>query len=70
MKNTLLYFAMFLLVLCLPFRGNEEEVRWLWAAMTWMPITLICISLMCIGLYLYKIKRSNKENQQLTISDK
>jgi len=61
MKNNLLYFAMFLLILCLPFRGNGEEVRWLWQDITWIPQTLIFISLMCIGLYLYNRKRSNKK---------
>lgn len=70
MKNNLLYFAMFLLILCLPLRGNEEEVRWLWADITWIPQTLIFISLMCIGFYLYKIKRGNKENQQPIITEK
>ena len=62
MKNNLLYFAMFLLVLCLPFRGNEESVRWLWTDIIWIPITLIFIALMCIGFYLYKKGRVNKTN--------
>lgn len=70
MKNNLLYLAMFLLILCIPFRGNEEEVRWLWADLTWIPQTLISISLMCIGLYLYTVKRSNKENRQPIIAEK
>ena len=70
MKNNLLYFAMFLLILCLPFRGNQEGVRWLWADITWIPITSIFISLMCIGFYLYKINRDNKENRQLITKDK
>lgn len=70
MKNSLLYFAMFLLILCLPFRGNEEEVRWLWTDITWIPQTLIFISLMCIGFYLYKINRDNKENRQSITTDK
>jgi len=60
MKSNLLYFAMFLLVLCLPFRGTEEGVRWFWADITWIPITLMFISLTCIGFYLFKTKR-NKE---------
>lgn len=65
MKNKFLYFAMFLLILCLPFRGNEEGVRWLWAETTWIPMALIFISLMCIGLYLYEqrsIERINEKN--------
>lgn len=70
MKNNLLYFAMFLLILCLPFRGNEEEVRWLWTDNTWIPITLIFISLMFIGFYLYKINRDNKENRQPIVTEK
>ena len=60
MKNYLLYFAMFLLILCLPFRGNEEGVRWLWADIIPIPLTLMLISLMCIGFYLYK-KEKKKE---------
>ena len=60
MKNYLLYFAMFLLILCLPFRGNEEGVRWLWADITLIPLTLIFISLICIGTYLYE-KEGKKE---------
>jgi len=57
MKSNLLYFAMFLLILCVPFRGNEEGVRWLWADITWIPVTLIFIALMCIGFYLYNNER-------------
>lgn len=53
---------MFLLILCLPFRGNEEEVRWLWQDITWIPQTLIFISLMCIGLYLYNRKKVIKKS--------
>jgi hypothetical protein len=60
MKSNLLYIAMFLLVLCLPFRGNEEEVRWLWEDIIWIPISLIFASLICIGNYLYKKERLNK----------
>jgi len=60
MKNYILYFAMFLLILCLPFRGNEEGVRWLWADMTLIPLTLMFISLICIGFYLY-VKEEKKE---------
>lgn len=60
MKNYLLYLAMILLILCLPFRGNEEGVRWLWADITLIPLTLMFISLMCIGFYLYE-KGGKKE---------
>lgn len=60
MKSHLLYFAMLLLILCLPFRGNEEGVRWLWADITWIPASLVFISVICIGLYLYKIERTKK----------
>ena len=56
MKSYLLYFAMFLLILCLPFRGNEHEVRWIWANYTWVPLILIGASLMCIAGYLLKNK--------------
>ena len=61
MKNNLLYFAMFLLILCLPFRGNEDGIRWLWADNTWIPLTSIFISLMCIGFYLYRINSATKK---------
>lgn len=62
MKSNLLYFAMFLLILCLPFTGNEEGVRWLWAGITWIPTSLTFFSLMCIGFYLYKKERIKKTN--------
>ena len=64
MKNKFLYFAMFLLILCLPFRGNEEGVRWLWADITLIPLTLIFISLMCIGFYLYEQRRKERINEE------
>ncbi|PJB11185.1 MAG: hypothetical protein CO119_12125 [Flavobacteriales bacterium CG_4_9_14_3_um_filter_40_17] len=64
MKNKLLYFAMFLLILCLPFRGNEEGVRWLWADITLIPLTLMFISLMCIGFYLYEQRRKERINEE------
>ena len=54
MKSYLLYFAMFLIILCLPFSGNENQVSWLWTNLLWVPLTLMFISLMCIGVYLYK----------------
>lgn len=54
MKNYLLYFAMFLIVLCLPIRGSETEVRWLWAEQTWIPFLLLIASLMCVAVYLFK----------------
>lgn len=62
MKNNLLYIAMFLMILCLPFRGNENEVRWLWADMLWIPLVFIFSSLMCVGLYLFKKERTTKTN--------
>ena len=64
MKNKLLYFAMFLLILCLPLRGNEEGVRWLWADITLIPLTLMFISLMFIGLYLYEQRRKERINEE------
>ncbi len=45
---------MFLIILCIPFRGNENEVRWLWVDRPWIPLTLILASLICIALYIYK----------------
>ncbi len=62
MKSNLLYFAMFLLVLCLPFRGNEEGVRWLWTDVIWIPSSLIFTSLISIGFYLFKKERMNSKN--------
>lgn len=62
MKSYLLYLSMFLLILCLPFSGNENEVRWLWVDLPWVPLTLIFISLTCIGLYLYKKEKIHKLN--------
>jgi len=62
MKSNLLYLAMFLLILCVPFRGNEEGIHWLWADTLWIPAFLILVSLMCIGFYLYKKERIKKSN--------
>jgi hypothetical protein len=55
---------MFLLILCLPFRGNEEGVSWLWADITLIPLTLMFISLMCIGFYLYEQRRKERINEE------
>lgn len=57
MKSYLLYIAMFMIILCLPLRGNENGIRWLWTDILWAPMTLLFISLMCIGFYLYKKER-------------
>ena len=57
-----LYFALFLLVLCLPFRGNENGVHWLWADITLIPLTLISISLASIGFYIYKKTKQEINN--------
>lgn len=54
MKSNLLYYAMFLIILCIPFKGDEHEIRWLWADLPWIPLTLVFAALMCIALYLYK----------------
>jgi len=54
MKNSLLYAAMFLIILSIPFRGNENEVRWLWEDLPVVPLIFICASLMCIALYVFK----------------
>ena len=62
MKSNLLYIAMFLLILCVPFRGNENEISWLWADMLWIPFTLVSISLFCIALYIYKRRIREKSN--------
>ena len=64
MKNKLLYFAMFLLIICFAFRGNEEGVRWLWADITSIPLTLMFFSLMCIALYLYEQRRKERINEE------
>jgi len=55
---------MFLLIICLPFRGDEEGVRWLWADITLIPLTLMFISLMCIGFYLYEQRRNERINEE------
>jgi hypothetical protein len=62
MKNNLLYIAMILMILCLPFRGNENEVHWLWAEMPWIPYVLILSSLIYVGLYLFKKERITKKS--------
>ncbi len=64
MKNKFLYFAMFLLILCVPFRGNEEGLRWLWAETTWIPTTLIFISLFCVGFNLYEQRGKERINEE------
>ena len=60
MKTYLLYIAMFLIILCLPFSGNGNEVHWLWEDILWIPMTLLFISLMCLGVYLYETERINR----------
>lgn len=60
MKSNLLYFAMFFIILCIPFRGNEHEVSWLWADLPWVPLTLVFMSLVCIALYIYKRRISER----------
>ncbi len=60
MKNYVLYIAMFLIILCLPIRGNKNEVRWLWADLQAVPLTLLLISLFCMGFYLYNRERNKK----------
>ena len=52
MKRYLLYIAMFFIVLCLPIRGNEEAIHWLWEGYLWVPFVFLLISLGCIGMYL------------------
>ena len=54
MKSNLLYFAMFLMILCIPFRGNENEFSWLWADTPWIPLVFLIAALMFIALYVYK----------------
>jgi transcriptional regulator with XRE-family HTH domain len=58
----ILYMALLLLILCLPFRGNEQGVYCLWADFTLIPITLITISLASIGFYIYKNRRQQIKN--------
>lgn len=53
MKSYLLYLAMILLVLCMPFRGSENEIHWLWADRPWAPLSLISMALVSIAIYLY-----------------
>lgn len=60
MKSNLLYIAMFLIILCMPLRGNEHEIIWLWADLLWVPLVLLLISLMCIAFYIYTKRIDNK----------
>ena len=60
MKNYLLYFAMFLLILTLPLMGGDEGVQWLWADNTFIPLILTFISLLCIGFYLYEAEKKER----------
>lgn len=60
MKSNLLYLALFMQILCLPFIGNEEGTCWLWTDCIWVPTSLIFISLICIGSFLYKKERLDK----------
>ncbi len=57
MRKYLLYFAILFIVLCLPIRGNETEVRWLWEGHIWVPISFLLFSLICIGSFLYQDER-------------
>jgi uncharacterized membrane protein YhdT len=61
MKKSLLYIALFLIAACLPVRGNENEVRWLWMDHIWVPIIFLFLSLICIGIYLYRLERLNSK---------
>lgn len=63
MKSNLLYAAMFLIILCIPLRGNENEAHWLWEDLPWVPLTLIIMALLCIAIYVYK-KRINEKMKQ------
>uniref|UniRef100_UPI00404A2D93 hypothetical protein n=1 Tax=Flavobacterium sp. TaxID=239 RepID=UPI00404A2D93 len=60
MKSNLLYFAMFLMILCIPFRGNENEVSWLWADMPYFPLMFLITALLCIAFYVFKKRISEK----------
>jgi len=54
MKSNLLYLAMFLIVMCMPFRGSGSEIRWIWDGLLWVPLVSLLSALVCIALYLHK----------------
>lgn len=59
MKSNLLYVAMVLIVLCIPFYGNENEVRWLWTNLPQVPLIFVCIALLCLAVYIYRKEAIN-----------
>ena len=63
MKSSLLYVSMFLIILCLPFSGDENEIRWLWSDLIEVPVTLLCTSLTCIALYLFQKESTQKRTK-------
>lgn len=68
MKSNLLYVAMFLLILCMPIRGNEEGVRWLWADLLWVPLGLVIAALLCIAVYVFRKEQERKGTQSFVES--
>jgi hypothetical protein len=60
MKSTLLYVAMFFMVLCIPFYGNENEIRWIWEDMIWLPMIFMMTALISVGIYVFKLESLKK----------
>lgn len=57
MKSYLLYFALFFIILCFSFRGNENEFYWAWRNLHWVPAVLVGMSLVCVALHVYYKKK-------------
>lgn len=60
MKNDLLYIAMGFMILSIIIKGNENEVRWFWVDLPWVPFTFILLSLLCIGVFLLRERKIKK----------
>jgi len=56
MKNSLLYFAVFLALISASFSFNDTEILWLWENMIQVPIILLITSIILFGVYFYQRK--------------
>ena len=61
MKSKLSYLALFFIIPCFAFYGNEHEANWLWTNLTWVPVVLVFISLVCVALHIYLKKKQNDQ---------
>lgn len=60
MKSNLLYFALFFIIFCFSFEGNEHEVNWVWTNVPWVPMVLVGMAFVCVVLHVYLKKRIGK----------